>query len=106
MRIRITRSSGNVFLDLGFAPAEAENLALRASLMTRLERIIREHGWTQREAAAKLGVTQPRISDLGRGKIDRFSVDSLQVLLFRSGHRLDVGIRKARVPTRRKQRTA
>ena len=106
MRIRITRSSGNVFLDLGFKPDEAENLALRASLMARLGRIIHDQGWTQREAAVRLGVTQPRISDLARGKIDRFSVDSLQVLLFRSGHRLDVGIRKARNPTRRKQRTA
>jgi predicted XRE-type DNA-binding protein len=106
MRIRINRSSGNVFLDLGFKPEEAENLALRASLMTRLERIIREQGWTQREAAVRLGVTQPRISDLARGKIDRFSVDSLQVLLFRSGHRLDVGIRKSRKAAHGRKQTA
>lgn len=49
--IRITGSSGNVFLDLGFPPEEAAILAMRADLMARLRLLIEEYGWTQTEAA-------------------------------------------------------
>ena len=49
----------------------------RSQLMDRLAALIRHHGWTQREAASRLGVTQPRISDLTRGKVDLFSLDTL-----------------------------
>lgn len=49
----------------------------RSHLMDRLATLIRHHGWTQREAASRLGVTQPRISDLTRGKVDLFSLDTL-----------------------------
>jgi hypothetical protein len=52
--IRITGSSGNVFLDLGFPPEEATILAMRADLMARLRLLIEEHGWTQTEAAERL----------------------------------------------------
>ena len=85
MTEQIRRGSGNVFRDLGASEAEAENLRVRSLLMMRLERLIRAEGWTQREAARVLGVTQPRVSDLTRGKIDRFSVDSLIGLLGRCG---------------------
>lgn len=85
MSEQIRRGSGKVFRDLGASEAEAENLRVRSLLMMRLERLIREEGWTQREAAKILGVTQPRISDLTRGRIDRFSVDSLIELLGRCG---------------------
>lgn len=81
----IRRGSGNVFRDLGASEPEAENLRVRSVLMARLERLIRDEGWTQREAARILGVTQPRISDLTRGKIGRFSVDSLIEMLGRCG---------------------
>ena len=57
--------------------AAAENLKLRSSVMMALEQHIRAKGWTQAEAARQLGVTQPRISDLVRGKIDLFSLDTL-----------------------------
>jgi predicted XRE-type DNA-binding protein len=53
--------------------------------MMELEELIRRKGWTQQEAAKALGVTQPRVSDLVRGKIDRFSVDNLIELLGRAG---------------------
>jgi predicted XRE-type DNA-binding protein len=49
----------------------------RSQLMNRLSELIRHQGWTQREAATMLGVTQPRISDLTRGKVDLFSLDTL-----------------------------
>lgn len=85
MTEQIRRGSGNVFRDLGASEAEAENLRVRSLLMMRLERLIRAEGWTQREAARVLGETQPRVSDLTRGKIGRFSVDSLNGMLGRCG---------------------
>jgi predicted XRE-type DNA-binding protein len=55
----------------------APSVAARSELMGELAELIRRQGWTQKEAAARLGVTQPRISDLTRGKIDLFSLDTL-----------------------------
>ena len=78
-------SSGNVFSDLGFAPEEAQNLKIRADLMIELSKLIEERGLTQAAAAKVLGVTQPRVSDLVRGKIDRFSVDTLIEMLGQAG---------------------
>lgn len=85
MATRIQPSSGNVFTDLGFGVEEAQNLKARSDLMIELTRLIEARGLTQAAAAKLLGVTQPRISDLVRGKIDRFSVDSLIEMLGRAG---------------------
>jgi predicted XRE-type DNA-binding protein len=85
MASRIQRSSGNVFRDLGFGPEEAENLRVRSNLMIELSKLIKARRLTQAEAAKLFGVTQPRVSDLVRGKIDRFSVDSLIEMLGRAG---------------------
>lgn len=85
MIARVRQLTGNVFRDLGFSPREAENLRLRSDLMMRLNRIIQSAGLTQAAAARLLGVTQPRISDLTRGRIDRFSVDGLLEMLGRAG---------------------
>ena len=71
-RTRITKSSGSVFADLGFSPAEARNLLLRSQMMTALRQFIENERLTQAEAARRLKVSQPRISDLARGKISRF----------------------------------
>jgi predicted XRE-type DNA-binding protein len=59
------------------AQPPAASVAARSALMGRLSDLIKHQGWTQKEAAAKLGVTQPRISDLTRGKIELFSLDTL-----------------------------
>lgn len=83
-------SSGNVFLDLGFSPAQAEYMLLRAKLMAMLTGIIGERRLTQCEAADLLGVSQPRVSDITRGRIERFTIDALVELLARAGVRLDV----------------
>ena len=88
----MTPSSGNVFEDLGYSPAEARLLALRADLMVRIERVIKDRHLTQSRAARLLGVTQPRISDLVRGKIDRFSIDSLVEMLARAGVRVGLTV--------------
>ena len=94
MTSRIRASTGNVFRDLGFKPAEAEHLRLRTELMIRVEKLIQSSGWTQREAARILGVTQPRVSDLVRGKSERFSIDSLVEMLGRAGLEVRVTLRK------------
>ena len=82
---RLRRSSGNVFRDLGFSSEEAENLRIRSEMMVRLARVIDDRGLTQAEAARILGVTQPRVSDLVRGKVDLFSIDMLVNMLAKAG---------------------
>ena len=95
MTMRITRSSGNVYLDVGFPRPEAENLLIRTDLMVRIERLIRRRRLTQAQAARLFGVTQPRISDLVRGKLERFSIDSLVEMLSRAGARVRLSVRMA-----------
>ncbi|MBF0127496.1 MAG: XRE family transcriptional regulator [Magnetococcales bacterium] len=86
----ITESCGNVFLDLGFPPDEAEILAMRSNLMGQLRLMIDERGLTQQEAAKLLGVKQSRISDLVRGKFERFSLDMLISFAIRAGMRVEM----------------
>jgi len=85
MPTTIEESSGNVFTDLGFEPEEALNLKVRSDLMIEISKLIEERGLTQTAAADLMKITQPRISDLVRGKIDRFSVDSLIEMLGHAG---------------------
>lgn len=82
---RMTRGSGNVFIDLGFDPAEAEIMALRAEVMIRIEQHLKAQGWTQLEAARRLGITQPRVSKLIKGVWQDFSLDMLLTLAARAG---------------------
>lgn len=89
---RVTASSGNVFTDMGFAPGEAAVLALRADLMGRLRLLIEERGWSQVQAAEQLGIGQSRVSDLVRGKWDKFSLDMLITLAARAGKRVKVAL--------------
>lgn len=85
MERKAQRSSGNVFRDLGFSAEEAANLRIRADLMVRLHKLIEARRLTQAEAADLFGVSQPRVSDLLRGKIDLFSIDTLVNMLARAG---------------------
>jgi predicted XRE-type DNA-binding protein len=87
MKERLTKSGGNVFVDLGFSKEEAAVLAMRAELMVRLRSVIDERGWTQQEAAKRLGIGQSRVSDLVRGKWDKFSLDMLVTLAARAGQK-------------------
>ena len=84
---RVTRGSGNVFIDLGFDAAEAEVMALRAEVMIRIEQRLKAKGWTQVEAANHLGITQPRVSKLIKGVWQDFSLDMLLTLAARAGLR-------------------
>ena len=85
MTTKMQRSVGNVFNDLGFASEEAANLRIRADLMIELSKLIEARGLTQATAASLFGVSQPRVSDLMNGKIERFSIDTLVAMLGRAG---------------------
>ena len=76
-------------------PAEAENMKLRSTLMMALEKHIRAKGWTQAEAARRLGVTQPRVSDLLRGKISLFALDTLVNMAVAAGLHVEVRVSDA-----------
>ena len=84
-RLKRIRGSGNVFLDLGFDKAEAGNLKLRSELMMRIEEFYRQSGMTQAAAAKALGITQPRLNALLKGKIGLFSLDALVNIATRAG---------------------
>lgn len=73
-------------------PAEAANLKARADLMRQITGIVKESGWTQAEAARQCGITQPRMNDLLRGRISRFSLDALVNIATAIGRRVRVDI--------------
>ena len=89
------QSFDNVWEAIENTPIEAANMKLRAALMMALSEHIKKEGWTQSEAAKRLGVTQPRISDLKRGKIDLFGLDTLVNMLAAGGLQLEARIAKA-----------
>ncbi len=102
MKLKVTRSSGNVFRDLGFPPEEAEHLRVRADLLIQIQKALEARGLKQAEAAKLLGVTQPRVSDLVRGRLDLFSVDILIDMLAKLG----VRVRLVVVPPKKHLRVA
>ncbi|HEX7027498.1 MAG TPA: XRE family transcriptional regulator [Gammaproteobacteria bacterium] len=87
---QITDSSGNVFADLGFEQAEAENLLVRSKLMAAIKAYIESEGITQGKAAERFDVAQPRISEIYQTKIELFSVDELINMLARVGRHIEV----------------
>ena len=96
MKVKVTRSSGNVFRDLGFSSEEAEHLKIRSNLMIHVQNIIRARRLKQAEAAKVLGVTQPRVSDLLRGRIDLFSTDTLIDMLAHLGGQVKLVVKPPR----------
>jgi predicted XRE-type DNA-binding protein len=76
-------------------PAEAENMRLRSLLMIELKDYIRRESLTQAKAADLLGVTQPRVSDLLRGKIDLFGLDMLVTMIARTGQHVEMRVHRA-----------
>ncbi|TME75331.1 MAG: XRE family transcriptional regulator [Chloroflexi bacterium] len=103
MTAKLRRSSSNVFRDLGFTAEEAASLKLRADLMIQIRRLIDGRRLTQAAAAKRFGVTQPRISDLVRGKIDLFSIDTLVDMLARAGVRVRLTIQRGTSRRRRRE---
>lgn len=87
-----TPPDGNIFLDIGFDPDEAANLLVRTDLMIDIAQIIKSRGLKQKDAAKLFGVSQPRISEVMRGKIDAFTIDSLVNMLGNAGMRVTVAV--------------
>lgn len=89
----VVESSGNVFADLGYPADEAAILQMRADLMADLRKLIKDRKLTQANAAEILGISQSRVSDLTRGKWDKFSLEMLIMLATRAG--IQVTLKKA-----------
>jgi predicted XRE-type DNA-binding protein len=88
MRDPAIKSSGNVFFDLGYSPDEAAILQMRADLMADLRKFIQAKKLTQLKAAKVFGVSQSRVSDLARGKWEKFSLEMLIILATKAGMRV------------------
>ena len=95
-KLKVTASTGNVFRDVGFHREEAEHLLVRADLMIQVQKLIAARRLKQREAAEVLRVSQPRVSDLLRGRIDLFSTDALIEMLARLGARVRLRVKPGR----------
>ena len=77
MTKKVTESCGNIFLDLGFPPHEAQVMLLRAKLAEALRKWIEREELTQAQASKRLGIAQPRVSEITRGKVELLSLDYL-----------------------------
>lgn len=93
MAKRVTKSSGNIFLDLGFPAHEASVMLLRAQLAEALRGWMEREHLTQAQTAKRLGIAQPRVSDIVRGKVELMSLDYLVGLCAKA--KVDVGLRLA-----------
>lgn len=82
----------NIWDAIADSPAEAANLTFRSQLMDEIEAIIEANGWTQAEAAKRCEVSQPRINDLLRGRISRFSIDALVNIAAALGRKIRVSL--------------
>jgi predicted XRE-type DNA-binding protein len=89
------RVFADVWDALAETPEEAANLELRCQLMEMISDIVKQSGWTQAEAAKRCGVSQPRINDLLRGRISRFSVDALVNIAAALGRKVKVQLEAA-----------
>ncbi len=90
----ISESSGNIFSDLGFR--DGEELQTKSALVFRISKILQEKALNQTEAAKLLGIDQPKVSNLLRGKIDGFSIDRLFRLLNALNQEVEIVIKPKR----------
>jgi predicted XRE-type DNA-binding protein len=88
----MVRGSDNVFRDLGFPEEQARNLLLRSQIMICIEQFVERSGLTQAKVAARLGLTQPRLNALLKGKIDQFSLDALVNTATRAGLHVELHV--------------
>jgi predicted XRE-type DNA-binding protein len=88
------KSFASVWDALANSPEEAHVLSLRSDLMTSIENIVAQWGLAQGEAAKRLGITRPRLNDLLRGKISKFSLDALATLAIRAGLHIKMNVKK------------
>lgn len=93
IKLKVQKSSGNVFADLGISGEEAQNLQLRSQAMMAIAKWFEKSAITQSVAAKMLGITQPRLNQLLKGKINEFSLDALVNMGTRAGMRVGLTIR-------------
>lgn len=92
MNNRVIKGQNNIFEDLGFEPVEAANLKIRTDLILDLQKYIQKQQWTQQEAADFFNETQPRISNLMNGDIERFSIDKLVQMIVKAGMQIKIEV--------------
>lgn len=92
--LQVTAGSDNVFRDLGFPEAEAQNLLLRADLVVHIRKVIEKLGVTQAEAAKRAGITQPRMNDLVKGRTQKFTLDALVNVAASLGYSVKLSLKK------------
>mgnify|MGYP001291968928 FL=1 len=93
-KLRTVVGSDNVFRDLGFPEAEAQNLLLRADLVVHIRKVIEKLGVTQVEAAKRAGITQPRMNDLIKGRTQKFTLDALVNVAASLGYSVKLSLKK------------
>lgn len=94
--VEVTRSSGNVFADLGLH--DAEKLKIKSGLVIEIRKAMRLQGLTQQEAAKRMGITQPKVSDMMRGDFSNLSERKLMDCLNRLGYDIEITVRPASQP--------
>jgi predicted XRE-type DNA-binding protein len=94
-KLNVVVGSDNVFRDLGFPEAEAQNLLLRADLVVHIRKVIDKLGVTQAEAAKRADITQPRMNDLIRGRTQKFTLDALVNVAAQLGYTVKLSLKKA-----------
>ena len=92
--VDVHQSSGNVFADLGLA--DAEKLKIKTGLVIEIRKAIRERDLTQQEAAKRMGITQPKVSDMMRGDFSNLSERKLMDCLTRLGYDIEIKVRPAK----------
>ena len=95
-KLKVTPSSGNVFRDLGFSEEEAEHLVIRADLLIQIQKVVTARRLKQAQLAKLLQVSQPRVSDLLRGRLHLFSIETLIDMLGRLGVQVRLVVTSAR----------
>ncbi len=90
-----TETYDTVWDAIADTPQEAANLKARSELMSQIAALVEARGWTQAEAARRCGVTQPRLNDLLRGRLSRFSLDALVNIATALGCRVHLGLEAA-----------
>ena len=94
-KLNIVRGSDNVFRDLGFPEAEAQNLLLRADLVVHIRKVIAKLDITQAEAAKRADITQPRMNDLVKGRTHKFTLDALVNVASQLGYTVKLSLKRA-----------
>jgi predicted XRE-type DNA-binding protein len=94
--IEVKRSSGNVYTDLGLP--DAERLKIKTGLVVEIRKAMRSLGLTQQEAAKRMGVTQPKVSDMMRGDFSNLSERKLMDCLNRLGYDIEIKVKRASEP--------